>query len=742
MWSPGSYLRDPGENPKMTSSALVQRPPDVHGSDHPAESCELLRARRPNMLQIFGQRHPAEQTAELFLSELVIKTARLNLGTPDVLFPKLINFLLKDPGSQTLQMPKIEQTHVPESSTCRQVEGKVTYWACVDFSCLSTEVTMQFIFRLIDKCEANGMGDSTLAVFFHTNCGVPDVIERTLLDVCGLLTKLGEKTLLIVMLPYLGSFECNAKVEEMCKKLEKLGVLCQCCLPEHSWGESDQYINSTAYEITCKVREYNTFDAPDVIIQDGSDSSELCGFDEDFVNYEALGRGTYGDSVVDAESSDNEDDFGLCSSDSEMDEYDDSEIFEEAYHVETQDAEGSKQIDGSHKQAMPIERTPSEKLPLPISSSFIKRNYIDYGNLQIEQGVVKDWACVNFSDMYARLHLFCGRLYSACIRIGMHFCREPMKTYHVKAAIPDNIAKTFRGVRKSILEEFSRIDALKGEPIGLLLVILPECRDFDAKIDEACKSLGVVYQCCLPSDMYDKYKPDKKYLKQTAREIKSKVVRRDTFIPFVSEGQTIIFGADTSCEDVAAVAASVDYEEFKDYRTVVKPNNGVVIQHLFDEHGGMIDNLLHGLNENIRRDCRIIFFRHGISEDHINDICHQEVLAIKEAWFRLKNGFAPSVTFVVVGGNGEGGYKDKKHDFVCSHGFVEGTQPARYRVFLDENNLTCCDLEAIIIKLCLLRDRQDYPDIHIVPPAYSAWLAASQYKERWRIGQRQTLSIE
>lgn len=71
-----------------------------------------------------------------------------------------------------------------------------------------------------------------------------------------------------------------------------------------------------------------------------------------------------------------------------------------------------------------------------------------------------------------------------------------MKTYHVDRAIPNNIEKTFRGVRKSILEVFSRVK-LVGEPIGLLLVILPESRDFDGMKVYLGSDSPLVFLVCL-----------------------------------------------------------------------------------------------------------------------------------------------------------------------------------------------------------------------------------------------------
>ncbi|GJN23516.1 hypothetical protein PR202_gb11171 [Eleusine coracana subsp. coracana] len=384
-----------------------------------------------------------------------------------------------------------------------------------------------------------------------------------------------------------------------------------------------------------------------------------------------------------------------------MGEYDDSRIpidvennetaskEDKGYNEVTQYAEGSEQIYGSHEQTrvanenflgystpkekpedMQIDSTrASDNPPSPMYVNSTKSNYAIYGDLQ-------------------------------------HICSEPMKTYHVEPAIPNNIAKTFRGVLKSIRELFSGIEEV-GEPIGLLLVILPESRGF-GKIEELCKYLGVVYHCCLPSDVC---KPKKKHLKETACEIKRKVVKRDTFIPFVSEYPTFILGAVIS-DNVASVATSVEWQNFGKYSAVAKPNNG---HHLFTKHGDMISKLLHPFLGEIGRDCKIIFFRHGISESLIKNmcineetaikiICLQEVFAIKQACADLKDGLKLSVTFVLVEGERvkEDSYKDDKRGFLCNHGFVKGTMPARYRVIVDENNLKFQDLESIIIKLCLL----------------------------------------
>ncbi|TVU08382.1 hypothetical protein EJB05_41786, partial [Eragrostis curvula] len=320
-------------------------------------------------------------------------------------------------------------------------------------------------------------------------------------------------------------------------------------------------------------------------------------------------------------------------------------------------------------------------------------------------------------------------------RRARSFNAMPMETFHENSAVPNNIANTFSNVLESLSQQFTNLD-MEGEVLGLILVILPEARDFDANIEDVCKNLGVLYHCILPSDICVRKDPS---MEKLARQIKYKVVERDTFIPFVSEGPTFIFGADTS-NNVASVAASVKWQEFRKYTAVVGPNNEATIHDLFSEDGGMIGDLLRPICKKIERDYRILFFRHGITEDHIDNICHQEVDAIKLACAHLNIGYKQSVTFVVVGGNGvkENSSNDAKvkFDFVCHHGFVKGTKPARYRVVLDENNLTFDQLESIIIKLCLLRDRVAYPEIFMVPPAYSAWLEASEQIEERSEQQR------
>ncbi|KAL6606958.1 hypothetical protein ACP70R_042611 [Stipagrostis hirtigluma subsp. patula] len=549
---------------------------------------------------------------------------------------------------------------VPEVFTTGQVKGgPMENCACLNLSCVSAEEILTFLSELQNACVAIGM-DFNLkpTIFVHFNCAVPSDVENTLCNAHGLITNQGimrkQIGLLIVILPDFR--DCDEKVEEICKNL---GVVYQCCLPEHARTQI----------LECNMR----VDSGKEMGEDG-ESRILCWDNK------------MGDHRDTGEQSRLEDDSA-----GQLDESNEDGNWDE----ETGEAEGFEQLHDSYEDT---------------SEDDCIEDHLDFGQLQIEQGIVSYWVCVNFSCMGgSQLFGYLAKLATTCKAIGMHFSWLPMDTHHVHSSVPhcieDTLSHVHQDMQKKILE-FSTKLGTKGEE-GLLLVILPEDRDFDKKVKEVCKSLEVPYQCCLPKAAI---KPSKLDLKETAREIQFQVVMRDTGIPFVTEAPTIIFGADIShciqevSESIACVVASVDWPNIRKYRSMVshQPHDEVIIKNLFTENGGMVSNLLLPFLEKInRRPYRIIFFRHCVTESRLSHICEQEIEAIKRVVPLYTRDINHHSHLWLLGEGPGAGVQDPKIDFFYYHG-LERTIRARYRVILDENHVTYDEFKLTITKLCIL----------------------------------------
>ncbi|KAL6651554.1 hypothetical protein ACP70R_010479 [Stipagrostis hirtigluma subsp. patula] len=381
----------------------------------------------------------------------------------------------------------------------------------------------------------------------------------------------------------------------------------------------------------------------------------------------------------------------------------------------------------------------------------------DEDDMQVEEDTARHWACINLSSLSKeKSEFFFDRLMFMCDAIGMELM-TPINMAHVPSNVPADIEKALHNVHDEMLEFFTSLE-VDEEQMRLLLVVLPDSRYSHAKVEEVCKSLGVVYQCCWSHDVM---MPNKEYLKKTARQIKFKVIkherhlRRHAIPYFVLETPTVIFGADfLQCtpreEYIASVAASLDWPKVSKYEALVssQPHNDGIIDYL---SGGMVSKLLHAFREKTNKIAkRIIFFRNGVIEGQLDRICEQEVCAIKQACTSFEKGYEPLVTFVVVlpSFQGTSEMTNKSHhilhgtvaeeyksdptkcEFLCCHAGEGNNSVVRYRIFCDENNLALHELESLTKKLSSrLLDRQARPEISMVPPVHYAKVAALHASE-------------
>jgi len=278
----------------------------------------------------------------------------------------------------------------------------------------------------------------------------------------------------------------------------------------------------------------------------------------------------------------------------------------------------------------------------------------DLDLVEVEQETTIHWACISYSIMDQRQLLrFFTRLRAVFMANGMYLNSMPIKMELVDSAITaESLSQTWSDLCKSASELLTSV-GIKGAQIEFVLVILPECRDFDEEVEKVFKNLGVVYQLCLPLTIRI---PTNGHLKKFARQIKFKVSKHGMVTPFVSEAPTILFGADIShcapeegSRSVASVVASLDWPKVSKYeaRVASQPHHEVIIRNLFNRYGGMVSKLLLSFYSTTKKiPQRMIFFRHGIIEGQESHICQQEIDAIKQDCAFL--GKVPTLTYVVT----------------------------------------------------------------------------------------------
>ncbi|XP_077252769.1 protein argonaute MEL1-like [Tasmannia lanceolata] len=403
----------------------------------------------------------------------------------------------------------------------------------------------------------------------------------------------------------------------------------------------------------------------------------------------------------------------------------------------------------------------------------------------VNGGKVDYWTCLNLSRANTNDILsFCQQLVSMCNAIGMEFSPNPFVP--IASVRPDRIKIALEDIERKSSSQLANMGT-KVKQLQLLIVMLPEVSGSYGMIKRICETeLGIVSQCCLPKNAFNRRGDNKQYLENVALKINVKVGGRNTVLvdalsgrlPHVTDLPTIIFGADVthpqpgedSSPSIAAVVASMDWPEVTKYRALVSaqqhrqeiiadlynvstdPKKGVV-------HGGLIrEHLVAFFKTTGRKPHRIIFYRDGVSEGQFSQVLLEEMVAIRKACASLQEGYLPPVTFVVVQKRhhtrlfpAEHGNRDltdrsgnilpgtvvdttichpTEFDFyLCSHAGIQGTsRPTHYHVLLDENKFTADELQMLTNKLCYTYARCTR-SVSIVPPAYYAHLAAFRARD-------------
>ncbi|TYJ38693.1 hypothetical protein E1A91_A04G009900v1 [Gossypium mustelinum] len=397
----------------------------------------------------------------------------------------------------------------------------------------------------------------------------------------------------------------------------------------------------------------------------------------------------------------------------------------------------------------------------------------------VDRGTVNNWICISFcSKVGPKLaQQFCFELERTCRIYGMAFTSRPV--IPPLNAFPDQVEEVLKTQYRNAMNKLQR----QNNEFDLLIAILPDNNgSLYGDLKRICETdIGIVSQCCLSKNVLD---IKGSYLTNV---INVKVGGSNTVlaaaIPPVSDGRTIIFGADVthpspgedSSPSIAAVVASKDWPEITKYAALVctQAHRKEVIQDLYKTwqdpvrgivSGGMIkEHLISFQRANGgHKPERIIFYRDGVSEGQFSHVLREELDDIRKACASLEPNYKPTVTFIVVQKRHHTRLFAKDHNdlkfadikgnilpgtvvdsdichptefdfYLCSHAGIMGTsRPAHYHVLWDENNFTADALQILTNNLCYTYARCTR-SVSIVPPVYYAHLAAFRarfYMER------------
>ncbi|CAK4646856.1 hypothetical protein LEN26_009490 [Aphanomyces euteiches] len=227
-------------------------------------------------------------------------------------------------------------------------------------------------------------------------------------------------------------------------------------------------------------------------------------------------------------------------------------------------------------------------------------------------------------------------------------------------------------------------------------------------------------------------------------------------LPKIGSQATIIFGADVthpgamdkSRPSVAAVVASMDRWGVRHAASIRK--QGHRVEQIEDLESMAAEMLKAFFIETKRKPSQILFYRDGVSEGQYQMVLNFEVSALRQACAKLEPGYAPKISFVIVGkrhhtrlfptsastadrsGNVKAGTvvdtgicHPTEHDFyLMSHAGLQGTsRPAHYHVLLDEIGFTADELQALSFNLTHTYARCTR-SVSLVPSVYYAHLLA------------------
>ncbi|MBA0722121.1 hypothetical protein Golax_009600, partial [Gossypium laxum] len=346
----------------------------------------------------------------------------------------------------------------------------------------------------------------------------------------------------------------------------------------------------------------------------------------------------------------------------------------------------------------------------------------------VDWGTVNNWICISFcSKVGPKLaQNFSTKLADTCRIYGMAF--NPVPVIPPLNASPDQVEEVLKTLYRKAMNKLQK----QNKELDLLIAILPDNNgSLYGDLKRICETdIGIVSQCCLSKNVLDIKGP---YLTNVALKINVKVGGSNTAlaaaIPPVSDGRTIIFGADVthpspgedSSPSIAAVVASQDWPEITKYAALVctQAHRKEVIQDLYKTWQDPVRGIVSGG-----------MIKDGVSEGQFSHVLLEELDDIRKACASLEPNYKPTITFIVVQKRHHTRLFAKNHNdrkfadlkgnilpgtvvdsdichptefdfYLCSHAGIMGTsRPAHYHVLWDENNFTADALQTLTNNLC------------------------------------------
>ncbi|XP_050370071.1 protein argonaute 5-like [Argentina anserina] len=216
-------------------------------------TCQRPRNRQNDIIEMNRKKTNNRDDKEFLIRKEFGLQVReeMTLVNARVLPPPLLKY--HDSGRETSVYPQMGQWNMTNK---KMVNGaRLQFWAFVNFSRLSHDVTFQFLDSLVNVCNSKGMEFSPQPLL-PVQSSHPGQIEKVLRDIHKMSAqKRKQLQLLIVILPDFGD-SSYGKIKRTCET--ELGIVSQCCEPKKVQKLNSQYLENLALKINVKAGGRNT----------------------------------------------------------------------------------------------------------------------------------------------------------------------------------------------------------------------------------------------------------------------------------------------------------------------------------------------------------------------------------------------------------------------------------------------------------------------------------------------------
>lgn len=391
---------------------------------------------------------------------------------------------------------------------------------------------------------------------------------------------------------------------------------------------------------------------------------------------------------------------------------------------------------------------------------------------RVETGCcISSWAVVVLGRAAeSEIRAFVQELVVTCQDTGVSFASSAAKQPPIVSGNPGTAAQSCKAA-------FTKAQQVYGVPPQVLLVMLQssESRIY-GEVKLVCDTqLGIPSQCML---MKHARRPNRQYCANLCLKINLKLggvnLVLGSQLGFIAQRPTMVLGADVTHPgigesdrpSIAAVVASYDIKMSR-YGAAVRLQN--TRQEIISDLGGMLkEHLQNFVSANRRRPERLLYYRDGVSDGQYAAVLKDEVASIKRACAEFAEGYAPTLTVIIVqkrhhtrlscasandadrSGNIPAGtvvdtticHPTLFDFFLCSHGGIQGTsRPTHYHVIYDDHRFKADELQVLSYNLCYTFARCTR-SVSVVTPAYYAHLVAFRARFHYNDRKKELAQVE